>query len=69
MPRDAIDLTASKKIGKWQISAAIRDVLAQYVKFQQIETISNANGTQEIDEVTKRYKPGRNFSLSATYNF
>lgn len=44
-------------------------MLAQYVKFQQIETISNANGTQEIDEVTKRYKPGRNFSLSATYNF
>lgn len=69
MPRDAIDLTASKKIGHWQISAAIRDVLAQDVKFQQIETVSNANGSREIDEVTKRYKPGRTYSLTATYNF
>lgn len=69
MPRDAIDLTASKKIGRWQISAAIRDVIGQYVKFQQIETIRNAAGSQEINEVTKRYKPGRNFSLSASYTF
>ena len=36
MPRNAIDLSASKKFGKLEVKAAIRDVLAEKGVFQTI---------------------------------
>ncbi|MEG1581021.1 MAG: TonB-dependent receptor [Bacteroidaceae bacterium] len=69
MPRNTIDLSVSKKLGKWELKASVRDLLAEVVKFQQLETVNTHNGTKEIEEVTKKYKPGRNIGLSASYSF
>lgn len=59
MPRSALDLTASKRLGHWQIKAAIRDILAEKVQFKQFEG--------DIEQIVRSYRPGRNFNLSVTY--
>ncbi len=69
MPHDAIDLSISKKIGKMEIKAGVRDLLAQRVNFKQFGSVYNANQKTEYEEITKSYKPGRNFNLSVSYSF
>ena len=62
MPRDAFDLTASKRWGRWEAKLAIRDLLNQNVEFKQFQAV----GDKEIQQVTRKYKPGRNINLSVT---
>lgn len=66
MPRNAIDLSVSKKFGKLEVKAAVRDLLAEKVSFKQFEK-STPDG--EIEQITRQYKPGRNFNLNVSYNF
>ena len=65
MPRNAIDLSASKKFGKLEVKAAIRDVLAEKVSFKQFED----TGHGEVQQIARRFKPGRSFNLNISYNF
>lgn len=70
MPRHAIDLSAGKKWGKFSVKLALRDLLAQRYEFRQIEAITLPNGQEkQIQEVTRSYRPGRNFNLSLSYDF
>lgn len=69
MPRNAIDLSASKKWNKWEVKLSIRDILAERVYFKQFGEVGR-NGTKiEYEEITKSYKPGRAFSLTVNYLF
>jgi outer membrane receptor protein involved in Fe transport len=66
MPRNSVDLSLSKKFGQhWEVKASVRDLLAEKVTFKQFETSNHG----EVDEVTRQYKPGRNFNLNVTYKF
>ncbi len=71
MPRDMIDLTASKKFGRhFELRAGIRDLLAQKVTYSQFADVVYDNGTRrEVKQITRQYKPGRNINISATYKF
>lgn len=71
MPRDVFDLTLSKRFGEHlEIKANVRDLLAQKVSYKQFAEVPSANGTtREVEQITRQYKPGRNFGLSATYSF
>lgn len=69
MPRNALDLSFGKKFGHWEVKAAVRDVLAERYLFKQIEDIDMAGTTRHIEEITRSYKPGRNFNLSVAYSF
>ncbi len=62
MPRDAFDLTASKRWGRWEAKLAIRDLLNQNILFKQFQTVDG----KEVQQVTRKYKPGRNINLSVT---
>ncbi len=62
MPRDAFDLTAAKRWGRWEAKLAIRDLLNQNILFKQFQTVDG----NEIQQVTRKYKPGRNINLSVT---
>lgn len=69
MPRNTVDLTLSKKFAKhWEIRANIRDILAEKVLFQQIAEVQRNGSTVKHREVTKEYKPGRNYGLSISFN-
>ena len=66
MPRNTIDLSYTMKVKKnWEIKAAVRDVLAEKVSFKQFVKLSG----NEVEQITKEYKPGCNISLSIGYNF
>lgn len=71
MPRDAIDLSASKKLGKhWELKLNVRDLLAQKVTYKAFQQLRYSDGhTKEEEYITRQYKPGRNFGLTATYKF
>ena len=64
MPRNVIDISASKQLGKhFEIKAGIRDLLSESVLYQQFQETDNG----EVKQVNRKYKPGRNINLSLTY--
>ena len=71
MPRDVIDFSISKKFGThWEIKANIRDLLAQKVYYKEFVNTTLSDGTaKEVEQITRCFKPGRNFGLNITYNF
>jgi len=70
MPRNMIDITASKKIGKhWELKMNIRDLLAEKVYYKQFATAPSGDKDHQIEEITRSFKPGRNIGLNVTYKF
>lgn len=69
MPRNGIDLSVGKKLGRWEFKASVRDLLAEKVLFKQFEEVTVEGQARTIDEVTRCYKPGRDFSLAIGYSF
>ena len=69
MPRNSIDLSASKKFGNLEIKAAIRDLLAERYYFKQFEDVVVNRQARTIEEITRSYKPGRSYNLTIGYSF
>jgi TonB-dependent receptor len=71
MPRNVIDLSASKHFSKhFGLKLAIRDLLAEDVNYKQFAKVHLADGTRKkVEELTRRYKPGTTFLLSLIYKF
>ncbi|MBP7768004.1 MAG: TonB-dependent receptor [Prevotella sp.] len=69
MPRDVMDLTASKKFGEhWELKFNMRDILAQKLFYKQFADVHLPDGTHKtVDEIVRSYKPGRNIGLSLVY--
>ena len=71
MPRDMIDLSATKTFGNhWELKLNVRDLLAQHAVYKQFADVTYADGSKRtIDEITRKYRPGRNIGLILTYKF
>lgn len=81
MPRNALDLAVSKKIGKnFEIKTGVKDILNQQVKLTQtVNTSVNmgdvTNGYETVtknfnkEQITKSYQPGRYITLAIAYKF
>lgn len=71
MPRSTIDFSVSKKLGKIvELSAGIKDILAQKVVFKQFPKFEDTAGNlHEREQITKEFKPGRNITVTAKFNF
>lgn len=71
MPRDVVDFTASKKFGEhFEIKVYAKDLLSQKVLYKQFADITQSGEkNKEVEQVTRSYRPGRNFGLVATYKF
>lgn len=71
MPRHVIDLTVSKKLFKHlELRLAVRDLLAQKVYYKQFANVSLPDGVHKrVAQITRSYRPGRNFALQMTCNF
>lgn len=66
MPRNSIDLSIAKKFGKHlEVKASVRDLLAEKVSFKQFAETPKG----EVEQITREYKPGRNFNINISYNF
>jgi hypothetical protein len=62
LPRDMIDFVVSKKIGKrFEVKASFKDILNQYVIFEQYPKYLDNNGVlQQRSQLSKKFKPGAN---------
>lgn len=69
MPRNSLDISLGRKFRHWELKASVRDILAERYLFKQIENIATESGNKHIEEVTRSYKPGRNFNISVSYRF
>jgi len=71
MPRNTIDFSISKKIGKIvELSVGAKDILAQKVTFKQFPKFEDSTGKlHEREQTTKEFKPGRNITVTAKFNF
>jgi hypothetical protein len=78
MPRDEVDLVFSKKIGKrMELKAGIKDLMGEKIIFQQnIHTVVDmsyygADGFKSFDrsQITRSYKPGRQYSMGISFKF
>lgn len=72
MPRNALDFTVSKKCGKKvEVSAAIKDILAQDIIFKQFPKFHDPDTGEliEREQTAKRITPGQNVSMSVRVNF
>lgn len=69
MPRNVIDLSATKKLGsKWDLKLSIRDLLAERVLYKQFADVVYANGTsRQVEEMVRSYKPGCNIGVSVVF--
>lgn len=68
MPRDAIDLSLSKRFGQhWELRLAVRDLLNQSVTYKQFADVEVDGRSKEVKQVTRRYKPGTNFALTLRF--
>ncbi len=66
MPRDAFDFTASKRIGRLELKLAVKDILNQKVSFKQFSDVTLKDGTKQVEQVTRQYRPGTNIQFTAT---
>lgn len=72
MPRNVLDFTISKKFGKRiEVSAAIKDILAQDIVFKQFPQFhdQDTGKLEKREQTAKRITPGQNFSISVKVNF
>ncbi len=69
MPRNSIDLSAGKRLGRWEVKAGVRDLLAERYYFKQFEKVTMGGEQVKIEEVTRSYRPGRTYNVSLTLNF
>ena len=64
MPRDVIDISLSKQIGgHLEIKAAVRDLLAEKVRYLQFQDTDSG----EVEQTVRQYRPGRNVSVSISW--
>ena len=70
MPRNSLDLSAARTFGRFEVKLGLKDILGEKVIFKQFNEVSLQDGkSKEVEEVTRSYRPGRNFSLSVSYKF
>jgi TonB-dependent receptor len=70
MARHVFDLSLGCKFGKnIELSAGIRDLLAQPLVYKQFPKFAGDDGTiLQREQTTKRYRPGQNFSVALKIN-
>ncbi len=71
MPRDALDFVVTKRLGKrWEVRLSAKDLIGDDVELCQFpEFTDDADKVQQRKEVTKRYAPGRSFSIGVSAKF
>ena len=68
MPRSVLDLSVSYTLGAFTFKVGCKDALAERVVFKQFNEVTQTDGSHKtVEEVTRRYRPGRSFSLGVSW--
>jgi len=70
MPRNVLDFTISKTIGKHvELRLTIKDILSEDVIFKQFPKFEKDGIIHEREQITRQYNPGQAFSLGINVKF
>lgn len=70
MPRNLLDLTVAKKLGKLaELKLTVRDILAEKVVFKQFPTATIGGEKVVREQITRSYSPGTSVMLSVQFKF
>jgi outer membrane receptor protein involved in Fe transport len=71
MPRNVLDFSFSYKFGEHiEFNAGVRDILAANLIYKQFPEFTDNDGKiYQREQITKKYKPGQNFSIAIKLNF
>lgn len=71
LPRNLIDISISKSVGKHiELKLSTKDVLNEYAEFCQFPKYTNEGGKiVSRKEITKKFKPGREFAAGVVVKF
>ena len=71
MPRNSLDLTFSKKIGKAvEIKAGIQDMLNSKIEYKQFVKLTDQNGgKREREQLVRSYRPGVDINVGVSLKF
>jgi outer membrane receptor protein involved in Fe transport len=71
MPRNSLDLTFSKKIGKAvEIKAGIQDMLSSKIEYKQFVKLTDKNGgKREREQLVRSYRPGVDINVGVSLKF
>lgn len=70
IPRNSLDLSLGRTFGHFEIKLGLKDIIGEKVQFKQFNDVTLNDGTQrKVEELTRSYRPGRNFSLNVSYKF
>jgi outer membrane receptor protein involved in Fe transport len=69
MPRNVLDLTVIKKIGKrFEIRCSVKDILSEDIVFKQFPKFKKEDEIYKREQTTKRYNPGQFVSVGMAIN-
>jgi outer membrane receptor for ferrienterochelin and colicin len=67
MPRNMLDFTISKTIGKYvELRFSVKDILSEDVIFKQFPKFEKDGAIEQREQITKQYNPGQAISLGMT---
>ena len=71
MPRNTIDFSLAKKFGDHlELKLNVRDLLAEKIYYKQFADVTYSDGSKnQVEEIARCYKLGRNIGLQAIYKF
>ena len=70
MPRNMLDFSISKKIGKYvEIKGGIVDVLNTKVVYKQFLKITEGESSHTVEQLVKSYRPGMQINLGVSVKF
>ena len=71
LPRNLIDIALSKSIGSHiELKFSAKDILNEYAEFCQYPKYTNDNSKiVSRKEITKKFRPGREFIVGAVLKF
>jgi outer membrane receptor protein involved in Fe transport len=68
MPRNELDFTISKTLGKGvEIRLSVKDILSENIVFKQFPKFEKNGETYEREQITKKYNPGQSISLGLSW--
>lgn len=71
MPRNSLDLSFSKRFGKYvEVKAGIQDLLNSKIEFKQFLELTEASGAKrEVEQLIRSYRPGVTFNVGVSVKF
>jgi TonB-dependent receptor len=68
MPRNALDLTVGKSIGKnLEIRCSLKDILSEAITYKQFPKFEKDGVIHNREQITKQYNPGQSVSVSILF--